>query len=104
MSTRPERERASTSTDAVLQATVALSAGHKPAFRGFVKDPPRARAHAAAMFVSNAREAEPFVAPDLSEIRVLVDRATVGVASVSLAHATVAAGAETVWHRIASHR
>lgn len=47
------------------------------------------------MFVSNAREAEPFVAPDLSEIRVLVDRATVGVASVSLAHATVAAGAET---------
>lgn len=49
------------------------------------------------MFVSNAREAEPFVAPDLSEIRVLVDRATVGVASVSLAHATVAAGAETVW-------
>lgn len=52
------------------------------------------------MFVSNAREAEPFVAPDLSEIRVLVDRATVGVASVSLAHATVAAGAETVWHRL----
>lgn len=30
------------------------------------------------MFVSNAREAEPFVAPDLSEIRVLVDRATAG--------------------------
>lgn len=36
----------------------------------------------------------------LVEIRVLVDRATVGVASVSLAHATVAAGAETVWHRL----
>lgn len=52
------------------------------------------------MFVSNAREAEPFVAADLSEIRLLVDRANMGIASVSLAHATVAAGAETVWHRL----
>ncbi|SON60578.1 hypothetical protein MSIMFI_02073 [Mycobacterium simulans] len=52
------------------------------------------------MFVSNAREAEPFVAADLSEIRLLVDRANMGIASVSLAHATVAAGAETMWHRL----
>lgn len=56
------------------------------------------------MFVSNAREAEPFVAPDLSEIRVLVDRATVGVASVSLAHATVAGGSRDRMAPIASHR
>jgi mannose-6-phosphate isomerase-like protein (cupin superfamily) len=30
----------------------------------------------------------------------LVDRANVGIASVSLAHATVAAGSETEWHRL----
>jgi mannose-6-phosphate isomerase-like protein (cupin superfamily) len=54
------------------------------------------------MFVRNAREAEPFVAADLSEIRLLVDRVNTGIASVSLAHATVAAGAETVWHRLDS--
>ena len=52
------------------------------------------------MFVSNARDAKPFVAADLSEIRLLVDRIDTGIASVSLAHATVAAGAETVWHRL----
>ena len=52
------------------------------------------------MFASNVRDAEPFVAADLSEIRPLVDRANTGIASVSLAHATVAAGAETVWHRL----
>jgi mannose-6-phosphate isomerase-like protein (cupin superfamily) len=52
------------------------------------------------MFVSNARDAKPFVAADLSEIRLLVDRINAGIASVSLAHATVAAGAETVWHQL----
>jgi len=52
------------------------------------------------VFVSNARDAEPFVAADLSEIRLLVDRVNTGIASVSLAHATVAVGAETVWHRL----
>jgi mannose-6-phosphate isomerase-like protein (cupin superfamily) len=52
------------------------------------------------MFVSNFRDAEPFVAADLSEIRCLVDRANTGSPSVSLAHATVAPGAETVWHRL----
>ena len=50
------------------------------------------------MFVSNARYAEPVTAADLAEVRLLVDRVNVGIASVSLAHATVAAGAETVWH------
>ncbi len=54
------------------------------------------------MFVNNARDAEPFVAADLSEIRLLVDRVNTGIASVSLAHATLAAGAETVWHRLES--
>jgi mannose-6-phosphate isomerase-like protein (cupin superfamily) len=54
------------------------------------------------MFVSNAMDAEPFVAADFSEIRLLVDRVNTGIASVSLAHATVAAGAETVWHRLES--
>ena len=54
------------------------------------------------MFVRNARDAEPFVAADLSEIRLLVDRVNTGIASVSLAHATVAPGAETVWHRLES--
>ncbi len=53
------------------------------------------------MFVSNVRDAEPFVAADLSEIRLLVDRFNAAISSVSLAHATVAAGAETVWHRLA---
>lgn len=52
------------------------------------------------MFVSNVSEAQPFLAADLSEIRLLVDRANSGIASVSLAHATVAPGAETVWHRL----
>ncbi len=52
------------------------------------------------MFVSNVGDAEPFVAADLSEIRLLVDRSNTGIASVSLAHATVAAGAETIWHRL----
>ena len=52
------------------------------------------------MFVSNFRDAEPFMAADLSEIRCLVDRANTGSPSVSLAHATVALGAETVWHRL----
>jgi mannose-6-phosphate isomerase-like protein (cupin superfamily) len=52
------------------------------------------------MFVSNARQAEPFVAADLSEIRLLVDRVNTGIGSVSLAHATVAPGAETIWHRL----
>ena len=53
------------------------------------------------MFISNARNAAPFVAADLSQIRLLVDRVNMGIASVSLAHATVAAGVETVWHRLA---
>jgi mannose-6-phosphate isomerase-like protein (cupin superfamily) len=53
------------------------------------------------MYISNARNAAPFVAADLSEIRLLVDRVNMGIASVSLAHATVEAGAETVWHRLA---
>ena len=52
------------------------------------------------MLVSNVGDAEPFVAADLSEIRLLVDRSNTSIASVSLAHATVAAGAETVWHRL----
>jgi mannose-6-phosphate isomerase-like protein (cupin superfamily) len=52
------------------------------------------------MFISNVSDAQPFVAADLSELRVLVDRTNTGIASVSLAHATVAAGAETVWHRL----
>lgn len=52
------------------------------------------------MFVSNVRDAGPFMAADLSEIRLLVDRVNTGISSVSLAHATVAAGAETVWHRL----
>ena len=52
------------------------------------------------MFVNNARDAEPCVAADLSEIRLLVDRANIGINSVSLAHATVAPGAETLWHRL----
>jgi mannose-6-phosphate isomerase-like protein (cupin superfamily) len=52
------------------------------------------------MFISNVKDAEPFVAADLSEIRLLVDRVNTRIASVSLAHATVAAGAETVWHRL----
>jgi mannose-6-phosphate isomerase-like protein (cupin superfamily) len=52
------------------------------------------------MFVSNVKDSEPFVAADLSEIRLLVDRINMGIASVSLAHATVAAGAQTVWHRL----
>jgi len=52
------------------------------------------------MYVSNARDAQPFVAADLSEIRLLVDRTTAGIATLSLAHATVAPGAETVWHRL----
>lgn len=50
------------------------------------------------MFVSNAKDAQPFIGADLSEIRLLVDRANVGIVSVSLAEATVTAGAETVWH------
>jgi mannose-6-phosphate isomerase-like protein (cupin superfamily) len=54
------------------------------------------------MFVSNVGDAEPFVAADLSEIRLLVDRANTSISSVSLAHATVAAGAETVWHQLES--
>jgi mannose-6-phosphate isomerase-like protein (cupin superfamily) len=53
------------------------------------------------MFISNAKNAAPFVAADLSEIRLLVDRVNMGIASVSLAHATVAPGDETVWHRLA---
>jgi mannose-6-phosphate isomerase-like protein (cupin superfamily) len=52
------------------------------------------------MFVSNVQDAGPFVAADLSEIRPLVDRINTGISSVSLAHATVAPGAETVWHRL----
>ena len=52
------------------------------------------------MYISNAKDAMPFVAADLSEIRLLVDRVNMGIATVSLAHATVAAGAETVWHRL----
>ncbi|CAM4442869.1 hypothetical protein MB901379_03150 [Mycobacterium basiliense] len=52
------------------------------------------------MFVSSVREAVPFVAADLSEIRLLADRTNVGITSVSLAHATVAVGEETVWHRL----
>jgi mannose-6-phosphate isomerase-like protein (cupin superfamily) len=52
------------------------------------------------MFVSNVQDAGPFLAADLSEIRLLVDRVNTGISSVSLAHATVAAGAETVWHRL----
>lgn len=54
------------------------------------------------MFVNNAKDAHPFVAADLSEVRLLVDRANSAIASVSLAHATVAVGAETVWHRLDS--
>ena len=50
--------------------------------------------------MSNVNDAEPFVAADLSEIRLLVDRANTYISSVSLAHATVAAGAETVWHQL----
>jgi hypothetical protein len=64
----------------------------------------RRRRGSVAMFVRNARDAEPFVAADLSEIRLLVDRVNTGIASVSLAHATVAPGAETVWHRLESKR
>ena len=56
------------------------------------------------MFVRNVRDAAPFLAADLSEIRLLVDRANVGIASVSLAHATVAAGSETVVASIGTHR
>lgn len=52
------------------------------------------------MFIGNVRDAQPFVAADLSEIRLLVDKANTGIASVSLAHATVAVGAETMWHRL----
>ncbi|MHA7650355.1 cupin domain-containing protein [Mycobacterium sp. ML4] len=52
------------------------------------------------MFVSNVRDARPFLAADLSEIHLLVDRVNTGISSVSLAHATVAPGAETVWHRL----
>lgn len=52
------------------------------------------------MFINNAKDAAPFVAADLSEIRLLVDRVNMGIAAVSLAHATVAPGAETVWHRL----
>ncbi|MDT5147701.1 MAG: hypothetical protein QOC58_2346 [Mycobacterium sp.] len=52
------------------------------------------------MFITNARDAEPFVAADLSEIRPLVDRSNTAIASVSLAHAVVAPNAETVWHRL----
>ena len=37
------------------------------------------------MFVSNVSKAQPFLAADLSEIRLLVDRANTGIASVSLA-------------------
>lgn len=52
------------------------------------------------MFISSVNDAEPFVTADLSEIRLLVDRANTAISSVSLAHATVAAGTETVWHRL----
>lgn len=52
------------------------------------------------MFVSSVTDAKPFVAADLSEIRSLVDRSNTGIGSVSLAHATVTAGAETVLHRL----
>ncbi|MDT5140445.1 MAG: hypothetical protein QOG19_1639 [Mycobacterium sp.] len=52
------------------------------------------------MFVSNVQDAGPFLAADLSEIRLLVDRVNTGISSVSLAHATVAPAAETVWHRL----
>jgi len=52
------------------------------------------------MFVTNVNDADPFVAADFSEIRLLVDRANTAISSVSLAHATVAAGTETVWHRL----
>jgi mannose-6-phosphate isomerase-like protein (cupin superfamily) len=52
------------------------------------------------MFIRSVEDAEPFVAADLSEIRLLVDRANAAISSVSLAHATVAADAETAWHRL----
>ncbi|OBF87930.1 hypothetical protein A5791_18565 [Mycobacterium sp. 852002-51163_SCH5372311] len=52
------------------------------------------------MFVTNVSAALPFLAADLSEIRLLVDRTNSGIGSVSLAHATVAPGAETIWHRL----
>ena len=52
------------------------------------------------MFTTNISDATPFVAADLSEIRLLVDRANAGITSISLAHATVAAGAQTAWHRL----
>src|SRR5579875_2486042 len=54
------------------------------------------------MFVNNVKNADPFVAADLSEIRLLVDRVNAGISSVSLAHATVAPGAATRWHRLQS--
>lgn len=54
------------------------------------------------MFITNIRDAAPFEAADLSQIRLLVDRVNTGITSVSLAHATVAAGTETVWHRLAN--
>jgi mannose-6-phosphate isomerase-like protein (cupin superfamily) len=68
--------------------------------QGFVKDPTRARAEALPMFVRNAKDVEPFVAADLSEIRPLIDRSTTAIASVSVAHATLAPGAQTIWHRL----
>jgi mannose-6-phosphate isomerase-like protein (cupin superfamily) len=52
------------------------------------------------MFITNARDAVPFVAADLSEIRPLVDRSNTTISSVSLAHAVVAPDAETIWHRL----
>ena len=52
------------------------------------------------MFVRNVRDSKPFVAADLSQIRLLVDRANAGTTSVSVAHATVLAGAQTLWHRL----
>ncbi|VBA43875.1 hypothetical protein LAUMK13_04728 [Mycobacterium innocens] len=67
-------------------------------FQGSAKDSTSTCADAVPMFVSNVRHAQPFVAADHSEVRLLVDRLNVGIASVSLAHATVAAGSETVWH------
>ena len=70
--------------------------------QGFIKDSTSLPTDPSVMYISNAKDARPFVAADLSEIRLLVDRVNMGIATVSLAHATVACGAETGWHRLES--
>ncbi len=90
---RPERERASTSTDAAAgnrRASVTNPRVPRDS------DPPRARAHAAAIPVSN-QECRCSWRRTRPEIRVPGSghQATPGQSGP-----TVAAGAETVWHRL----